>query len=86
MMRRIINIPIEKHWRGEYRVDGKNRSLHIYGLDAGNIVQNFSEEKNIWYGESLLKKIQLEEDHVKPSVIKIENNELIIDLGYEKQS
>jgi hypothetical protein len=77
----VITVPIEPHFAGDYRVEYDGRYITLLGKDNRYKQFMFREYQEVFYEEMVLVPVVLEMRGSNPSIQKITDKEIFIDLG-----
>lgn len=80
MTQEIIKVPIQPHFAGDYRIEYDGKYITIYGKDNRyDMVGLFGAPKGT-YEEMVLIPVVIEVRNAVPSIVKVSEKEIIINL------
>ena len=83
MKENIIEVDIEKHFAGDYRLQYDGKYVSLYGRDTNFIGFKFVPDDAIWYEEMVLIPVIVEVRNANPEIVGITKNKIIINLNVQ---
>jgi len=77
----VIRIPIEPHFAGDYRLEYDGKYITLFGRDKTYEGFRFSDDEPVWYEEMVLISCVLEVRKATPTIKKVTDKEIVVDLG-----